>query len=171
MSQLSNDSPPQYESYYQSQDNILITVIQNEKSFREWGRKMGELDLKFEKISDSPFQGDFRCPKGLEYMLQAGQLLGQMTDLFREATNLLEERISHGQNKLYDTMKKLSDTELDRVFVSSKLGATSHRQPELTWNHKNNKDSHGNFKYKLSRGRMFFHTIQRVWKHLKGRLV
>ena len=91
-----------------------------------------------------------------------------MTDLSREITNILEERISHGQNELYDAMKKLSDTELDRVFASSKLGTISHRQPELTWNHKNNIDGHGNFKYKSSRARMFF---QGVWKHLKGRPV
>lgn len=64
--------------------------------------------------------------------------------------------------------KKLSDTELDRVFASSKLGTTSHRQPEVTWNHKNNIDGHGNFKHKSSRARMFFHAIQGVWEHLKG---
>lgn len=112
-----------------------------------------------------------RCPKGLEYVLQGDRLLDEMTDLSREITNILEERISHGQNELYDAMKKLSDTELDRVFASSKLGTISHRQPELTWNHKNNIDGHGNFKYKSSRARMFFHAIQGVWKHLKGRPV
>lgn len=106
MSKLSNDSPPQYESHYQSQDNILITVIQNERRFREWARKMGDLDPRFEKFFDSSFQGDLRCPKGLEYVLQGGRLLDEMTDLFREAMNILEERISHGQNELYDAMKK-----------------------------------------------------------------
>lgn len=39
MSKLSNDSPPQYESHYQSQDNILITVIQNEKNLSGNGRE------------------------------------------------------------------------------------------------------------------------------------
>lgn len=171
MSKLSNHSPPQYESHYQSQDDILITVIQNERRFREWARKIGDLDPRFEKIFDSSFQGDLRCPKGLEYVLQGGRLLDEMTDLSREVTNILEEIISHGQNELYDAMKKLSDTELDRVFASSKLGTTSHRQHELTWNHKNNIDGHGNFKYKSSRARMFFQAIQGVWKHLKGRPV
>lgn len=171
MSKLSNDSPPQYESNYQSQDNILITVIQNEKSFREWARKMGDLDPRFEKFFDSSFEGDLSYPTGLEYVLQGGRLLDEMTDLFKEATNILEERIAHSQNELYDAMKKLSDTELDRVFASSKLGTTSHSQPELTWNHKNNIDGHGNFKYNSSRARMVFHAIQGVWKHLKGRPV
>jgi hypothetical protein len=132
---------------------------------------MGDLDPKFEKFFDSSFQGDLRCPKGLEYVLQGGRLLDQMTDLFKEATNILEERISHGQNELYDAMKKLSDSELDRVFASSKLGTTSQRQPELNWNPKNNIDAHGNFKCRSSRGRMFFYAIHGVWKHLKGRLV
>lgn len=171
MSKLSNDSPPQYEPHHQSQDNILITVIQNERRFREWARKMGDLDPRFEKFFDGSFQGDLRCPKGLEYVLQGGRLLDEMTDLFREATNILEERISHGQNELYDAMKKLSDIELDRVFASSKLGTTSHRQPELTWNHKNNIDGHGNLKYKSSKAQMFSHAIQGVWKHLKGQPV
>lgn len=49
MSKLSNDSP-QYESHYQSQDDILIIVIQNERRFREWARKIGDLDPRFEKI-------------------------------------------------------------------------------------------------------------------------
>lgn len=171
MSKLPNNSPPQYESHHQSQDNILITVIQNERCFREWARKLRDLDPRFEKFFDSSFQGDLRCPKCLEYVLQGGRLLDEMTDLFREATNILQERTSHGQNELYDAIKKLSDTELDRVFASSKLGTTSHRQPELTWNHKNNIDGHGNFKYKSSRARMFFHAIQGVWEHLKGPLV
>ena len=41
MSKLSNDSPPQYESHYQSQDNILITVIQNEKTLPGMRAKNG----------------------------------------------------------------------------------------------------------------------------------
>jgi hypothetical protein len=79
---------------------------------------MGDLDSRFEKFFDSSFQGDLRCPKGLENVFQGGRLLDEMTDLFREVTNIHEERISHGQNELYDSMKKLSDTELDRVFAS-----------------------------------------------------
>jgi hypothetical protein len=129
---------------------------------------MRDLDPRFEKFFNSSFQGDLRCPKGLEYVLQGGRLLDEITDLFREATKILEERILHGQNELYDAMKKLSDTELDRVFASSKSGTTSHRQPELTWNHKNNIAGHGNFKYKASRAQMFFQAIQGVWKLLKG---
>lgn len=168
MSKLPNDSPPQYESHHQSQDNILITVIQNERRRRELGRKMGDVDSRFEKFLDNSFQGDLTCPKGLECVLRGGRLLDEMADLFREIANILEERISHDQNELYDAMKKLSDTELDRVFASSKLGTISHGQPELTWNHKNNIDGHGNLKYKSSRARMFFHAIQGVWKHLKG---
>lgn len=79
---------------------------------------MGDLDPRFEKFLDTSFQGDLRCPKGLECVLQGGRLLDEMAQLFREITNILEERISHGQNELYDAMKKLSDTELDRVFAS-----------------------------------------------------
>lgn len=171
MSQLSDGSPPQYESHHQSQDNILITVIQNEKSFREWARKMRDLNLKVEKFFESSTEGDLRSPKGLEDVRQGSRLFDEMTDCFKGFTNIPEERISHGQNELYDTMEKLSDTELDRFLASSKLGTTSHRQRMLTWNHKKNIDGYGNFKYKPSRAQVFFHAIQGVWEHLKGRPV
>jgi hypothetical protein len=91
-----------------------------------------------------------------------------MRDFFEEMAYIIEEGISNGQKVLYDSMEKLSDSELDRVFASSKLGTTSLGLPELTCNHKSNTNGHGNFKRKSSRARMFFHAIQRAWKYLKG---
>lgn len=157
---MSNESPPQYELHPRGEDDIFITVIQNEKSFREWAKRMDELDPRFEKFFNGSFQGDLRCPKGLEYMRQGGRLFDEMRNLFGEGTNLLEERIAHNQNEVYDAMKKLSDAELDCIYVSSKLGTTWHGKTELISNYKKDKSSSTN---------VFPHTIWRAWKHLKGR--
>lgn len=162
---MSNESPPQYELHQRDEDNIFITVIQNEKSFREWARRMDELIPRFEIFFNGDFQGDIRCPKGLEYVYHAGRLFDEMRNLFGEGTNLLEERIAHNQNELYDAMGKLSDAELDCILVSSKLGTTWHGKTELISNYKKDKSS------TLINTNVFRHTIRSAWKHLKGRSV
>ncbi|CAG7948998.1 unnamed protein product [Penicillium olsonii] len=168
MVKLSDDRPPQYEPHHQSHDNILITVIQNERRGRKWARKWDDFDPKAQNFFDTVPLGDSRCPPSVESFLHGARLLDEMADLFREAANMEEERNSHGQDELYDTVKKLSDTELDRVFASSNLGTGSDRQPELIWNHKSDIDGREKFKFKSSRARRFLHTVQGVWVHLTG---
>lgn len=92
MSKLSDDLPPPYESHHQSQDNILITVIQNERRLREWAPKMAELEPRFHRFFDRPFGGGARCPNKFEYIRQGIPLLDEMTDLYKEITNTIEER-------------------------------------------------------------------------------
>lgn len=168
MSKLSGASPPQYQLLYQNKDKYIITVIQNEKSFREWDRRLENWIPRAEKWMRILPRYDLKSPKSLEFALQGVKLFEGYTQEFGDAISLLKERESHGHNELYTAMRNLSDIELEQLYTSSNSNATSYRQTELISNSNKRKGNHNNSKNKSSRIRKVFERNSEGIKSPRG---
>ena len=121
-----HDHPPQYDSYYGSQD-LLTSIIENEHTVRKSIKRMDEMNTKITEIAN--IREELEKKTSLEtpdWNLTAAEVFedlgGAFTEIVQVMTamaNAYKERAVHN-TELYKAIENLTDNEFERTYDSLK---------------------------------------------------
>ncbi|KAJ5733523.1 hypothetical protein N7493_002309 [Penicillium malachiteum] len=104
---------------YDSRENELISVIENERLRRKIKRKIDDIGATIVNIAqtrvwDGPAETDY--PTHAQFYLKKAQAYRGAAQLLTEIANVLQSRKTE-QTELYTAMARLTDKELDRTVL------------------------------------------------------
>ncbi|KXG48147.1 uncharacterized protein PGRI_020170 [Penicillium griseofulvum] len=142
-----HDRPPQYDSCQSSQD-VLTTVIENERTCRILIQRLNSLGTEMADVaenSDKPTDSDHLLRA--ELLLEMSRLFAEGSHISRELADIYKER--PGPNsELYVAMSRLTFSEFDRTYASLRRNANRQIQDELGQDHTDRTDcSESEFEY------------------------
>ncbi|KAJ5945430.1 hypothetical protein N7516_005598 [Penicillium verrucosum] len=128
--------------------DVLTSVIENERTRRLALEQMTKLETELGNLSENhPMHDDDDAPLLIiDFLEKFFLLLEEEIQLVRKFSNVLKERLENPE--IYIAMERLSDSEFDRVYASSKQNPNRQMQRKLAQNSQDRND------YFFSSGRL-----------------